>query len=75
VEVFNPASTRVNPDFPPSDYQLFTYLRNWLKSQQELMEGVKTWLSSQVAGYFDTGTQKLIPQYKCLNSGGDYVEK
>jgi hypothetical protein len=36
------------------------------------MEGVKKWLSSQAADFFDTGTQKLIPQYnKCLSSGGD----
>jgi hypothetical protein len=40
------------------------------------MEGVKTWLSSMAADFFDTGIQKLIPRYdKCLNSGGDYVEK
>jgi hypothetical protein len=36
----------------------------------------KTWLSSQVADFFDTGIEKLIPQYdKCLNSSSDYVEK
>jgi hypothetical protein len=36
----------------------------------------KTWLSSQVADFFDTGIQKLISCYdKCLNSGGDYIEK
>jgi hypothetical protein len=46
------------------------------KNNEELMEGVKTWLSSMMADFFDTGIQKLIPQYeKCLNSGGDYVEK
>jgi hypothetical protein len=40
------------------------------------MEGVKTWLSSMVADFFDMGMQKLIPPYdKCLNSGGDYVDK
>jgi hypothetical protein len=41
------------------------------------MEGVvKTWLSPQVADFFDTGVQKLIPRYdKCLNSCGDYAEK
>jgi hypothetical protein len=39
------------------------------------MEGVETWLSSQVADFFDAGVHKLIPRYdKCLNSGGDYVE-
>jgi hypothetical protein len=40
------------------------------------MEGVKTWLSSMPADFFDTGTHELIPRYdKCFNSGGDYVEK
>jgi hypothetical protein len=38
------------------------------------MEGVKTWLSSQAADFFNTGIQELIPRYKCLNSGGDYGE-
>jgi histone-lysine N-methyltransferase SETMAR len=55
-----------SPDIAPSDYYLFTYLKNWLGSQrfnnnEELAEGVKTWLSSQAAGFFDTGIQKLIP--------------
>jgi polysaccharide deacetylase 2 family uncharacterized protein YibQ len=45
---------------------MFTYLKNWLGSQlfnndEKLMEGVKTWLSSQAADFFDTGTQKHIP--------------
>jgi hypothetical protein len=73
-----------HPPYSPalsSDYHLFTYLKNWFRSQhfnsnEELMEGVKTWLSSQAADFFDIGIQKLIPRYdKCLNSGGDYVEK
>jgi hypothetical protein len=57
------------------------YLKNWLGSQfisnnEELMEGVKTWLSPQMAGFLDTGIQKLIPRYdKCLNSGDHYIEK
>jgi hypothetical protein len=38
------------------------------------MEDVKMWLSSQAADFFDTGIQKLIPQYdKCLKSVGDYM--
>jgi histone-lysine N-methyltransferase SETMAR len=67
-------------DLAPSSYHLFSYLKNWLGSQhfnsnEELMEGVKTWLSLQVADFFDTGIQKLIPRYgKCLSSSGDYVE-
>jgi hypothetical protein len=67
-----------SPDLTPSCFHLFTYLKNWSGSQhnnEELMEGVKTWLSSQAADFFDTGIQKLVPRYKCLNSGGDYTEK
>jgi hypothetical protein len=48
-------------DLAPSDYHLFTYLKNWLRSQRvsknEFMEGVKTWLISQAADFFDTGIQ------------------
>jgi hypothetical protein len=41
-----------------------------------LMEGVKMWLSSQVADSFDAGIQNLIPWYdKCLSSGGDCSAK
>jgi hypothetical protein len=69
-----------SPDLAPSDYHLFTYLKSWSESQHfnnndELMEGVKTWLSSQAADFFDTGKQELISRYKCRNSGGGYVEK
>jgi hypothetical protein len=70
-----------NPDLVPSDYHMFIYRKNWLRSQrfshnEKLIKGVKAWLSSQAAYFFDTGIHKLIPHYdKCLNSGGDYVEK
>jgi hypothetical protein len=69
------------PDLSLSDYHLFTYLKNWVGSQhfsnnEELIEGVKTRLSSQAADFFDPGIQKLIPEYdKYLISGGDYIEK
>jgi histone-lysine N-methyltransferase SETMAR len=64
-----------SPDLAPNDYHLFSYLKNCLRSQrfnnnEEPREG-----SSQAANFFDTGIQKLIPRYKCLNSGGDCVEK
>jgi hypothetical protein len=83
VEHFNwelPDHPSYNPDLAPSDCNLFTYLKNWLGSQlfsnnEELMEGVKTWLSSHAADFFDTGLQKFIPRYKFLCSGGDYAEK
>jgi histone-lysine N-methyltransferase SETMAR len=56
-----------SPDLAPSDYQLFTYVKNCFGSQffynnEELIEGVKTWLSSQVADFLDTGIQKRIPR-------------
>jgi hypothetical protein len=39
------------------------------------MEGVETWLSSQVADFFDTGIQKLFLYCdRCLNSSSDYIE-
>jgi hypothetical protein len=66
-----------SPDLTPSDCHLFTCMKNWLGSQcfsndEELMEGVKMWLSPQMADFFNTGIQKLIPQYdKFLNSGSD----
>jgi hypothetical protein len=55
-----------SPDLAPGDSHLFTYLKNWLRSQrfsnnEELIQGAKTWLSSRAAGFFDTGLQKLIP--------------
>jgi hypothetical protein len=57
-------------------YAITTFVQDGFKNNEELMEGVKTWLSSMAADFFDTGTQKLIPRYdKCLNSGGDCVEK
>jgi hypothetical protein len=70
-----------SPDLVPRDYHLFIYHRNRLGSQsfnndEELMEGVNKCLSSQVADFFDTGIQELLPRYdKCFNSGSDYVEK
>jgi hypothetical protein len=45
-------------------------------NDNELMEDVKMWLSLQAADFFATGMQKpILRYYKCLNSGGDYVEK
>ena len=31
---------------------------------------------SQAAAFYEEGIQKLVPRYdKCLNNGGEYVEK
>jgi hypothetical protein len=42
-------------------------------NNEELKEGVKTWLSSQTAEFIETDTFSRYD--KCLNSGGDFVEK
>jgi len=34
------------------------------------------WLTSQAAAFYEEGIQELVPRYdKCLNNGGEYVEK
>jgi hypothetical protein len=55
------------------------YLKNCLRSQHlnnnELLGGVKTWLSLQSADYFDASTHKLTTCFdKFLNFGDDYFE-
>jgi hypothetical protein len=55
-----------SPDLALNGYHYFPHMKNWLRSHccnnnEELIEGVKTWLSSQVAEFFDTVTRKLIP--------------
>ena len=70
-----------SPDLAPSDYHLFSKMKVWLATQrfhtnEELMDGVKTWLCNLAAPFFDEGLQKLVPRYdKCLNVDGNYVEK
>jgi histone-lysine N-methyltransferase SETMAR len=64
-----------SPDLTLSNYHLFIYLKNWLRPQhfsnnEEFMESVKMWLSSQVADFFDASLLKLIP-----NTRSDYIEK
>jgi hypothetical protein len=43
---------------------------------EEVTNEVTTWLRAQAAELYDTGIQKLVPRLnKCLDKGGDYVEK
>jgi hypothetical protein len=42
----------------------------------KVKEAVNTWFASHAASSYDAKIQKLVPRYdKCLNSGGNYVEK
>jgi len=55
-----------SPDLAPSDFHLFSRMKVWLgtqclcvKTNEELMDGVKDWLSSQPATFYFAGTVKL----------------
>jgi hypothetical protein len=48
----------------------------WFHDDSEVKEAINTWFASQTASFYDAGIQKLVPHYdKCLNNGGNYVEK
>jgi hypothetical protein len=51
------------------------FAQDEFNNNEELMEDVKMWLTSMAADFFDTGIQKRVPRYNCLNSGSDYIEK
>jgi len=70
-----------SPDLAPSDYHLFLHLKKFLGTKRfddddDLKDAVQKWLTSQAAAFYAEGIQKLVPLYgKCLNNGGEYVEK
>jgi histone-lysine N-methyltransferase SETMAR len=70
-----------SPDLDPSDFHLFPKLKEFLggrrfKSDEEVEDAVKEWLNGLAAEVYEEGIQKLVTRYdKCLNVGGDYVEK
>ncbi|GBM13491.1 hypothetical protein AVEN_40427-1 [Araneus ventricosus] len=68
-------------DLSPSDFHLFLKLKEFLGSKrfgsdEELENTVTTWLNELAAEEYDMRILKLVNRYdKCLNVGGDYVEK
>ncbi|KAG8195681.1 hypothetical protein JTE90_003825 [Oedothorax gibbosus] len=70
-----------SPDLAPSDYHLFLHLKKHLGGQRlqdddEVKTVVMQWLTSQAADFYEEGIQKPVQRYdKCLNIGGNYVEK
>src|SRR5215469_14665871 len=70
-----------SPDLAPSDFHLFLHLKSFLAGQRfhddnEVKEAVTTCFASQAASFYDEGIQKLVQRYeRCLNNGGNYVEK
>ena len=71
-----------SPDLVPSDFHLFVHLKKYLGGKQfdddddDLKDAVQKLLTLQAAEFCEEGIQKLVPHYdKCLNNGGEYVEK
>ncbi|GBL80513.1 hypothetical protein AVEN_225214-2 [Araneus ventricosus] len=70
-----------SPDLSPSDFHLFLKMKEFLggkrfESDEELENAVTTWRNELAAEEYDMGILKLVDKYdKCLNVGGDYVEK
>ncbi|GBL92948.1 hypothetical protein AVEN_54600-1 [Araneus ventricosus] len=70
-----------SPDHAPSDFHLFPHMKTWftthrLDNDEELHAGVRAWLKSQAATFYDDGINKVVYCYdKRLNLYGDYVEK
>jgi hypothetical protein len=56
---------------------LKTSLGGWqFHDDSEAKETVNTLFSSQAVSFYNSGIQKLAPRYdKCLNNGGNCVEK
>jgi hypothetical protein len=65
----------------PSDFHVLLHLKTlfggcWFHNENEVKEAVNTWFALQATSFWDAGIQKLVPRYdKCLNNGGNYVEK
>ena len=69
-----------SPDLAPSDFHLFLHLKSFLTDRRfhdnVVKEAVTTCFASQAASFYDEGIQKLVQRHdKCLNNGGNYVEK
>ncbi|GBO11540.1 hypothetical protein AVEN_67834-1 [Araneus ventricosus] len=76
-----PPRSPYSPDLAPSDFHLFLNMKEFLGgkrfgSGEELENAVTTWLNELAAEEYDIGILKLVHRYdRCLNVGGDYVEK
>jgi histone-lysine N-methyltransferase SETMAR len=70
-----------SPDLAPADFHLFPNKKKHLrakrfKSHDDVKPEVQTWLRGQDPTFYRQGFEKWISRLdKCLNRGGDYVEK
>jgi len=65
----------------PSDFHLFGLMKEQLRGQKfsdddEVMEGVQSWLKAMPKSFFLEGIRKLVDRWtECVAKQGDYVEK
>jgi histone-lysine N-methyltransferase SETMAR len=69
-----------SPNLVPSDFHVFLHLKTFLGGQRfhndnEVKEAVNTWFASQAASFYNAGIKKVVPHYKCLKNGGNYVKQ
>jgi histone-lysine N-methyltransferase SETMAR len=70
-----------SPDLAPSDYHVFGPLKKFLAGQRffsnnDAKTTVWRWFRAEPAEFYNSGISKLVVQWdKCLNRGGDCVEK
>jgi len=70
-----------SPDLAPSDYHLFGPLKNHLGGKHfaddgEVEREVRRWLGLQTRDFYTEGIGVLVKRWdKCINVGGNYVEK
>jgi len=65
-----------SPDLVPSDFHLFLHLKKHLAGKKfdddDEVQEVTTWFKEQVADFYDSGIQKLVPRLnKCLDNASD----
>jgi len=70
-----------SPDLAPSDFHLFSKLKEHLKGQrfscdEEVKSAVSKWFQKQNTIFFKDGFQKLVQRWrKRIEVHGDFVEK
>jgi hypothetical protein len=75
------SKAHIAPTLHPVTFIFFLHLKTFLtaerfSSDDEVKTAEQYWVKTLAADSFDEGIQKLVPRYvKCLNLGGDYVEK
>jgi hypothetical protein len=69
-----------SPDLALVNYHMFGPMKKFLAGQRFISDDVKTtvrqWFRAQPAKLYNSVISKLVVRWnKCLNQGGDYVEK